>query len=138
MQQSDNESAPDFFAVMQKQHEEFLQRMEKVNVTDVFGIVSARGAGGAKGGDGDNWKLIVHFDGWRQQGEAMQTGKLRVEMPVSKEDLSSHMAQINAYDILHVRGRVAEHPWGRMQASVQQIVSTNVKDAELEAYAQQL
>ena len=59
-------------------------------------------------------------------------------MPVSKDELSSHMNRISPYDILHVEGRVADHPSGKKQALVQEIISFDVKDAELEARAQEL
>jgi hypothetical protein len=132
MQQSNDEPETDF-AVMRQQHEEFLRRLQQSEVQDILGVVSASGVGGAK--VDDSWRLVFHFDGWCQPGLAIQPEELRIEMAVSEEELLSYMAEISAYDILHVRGRVALHPAGRMQAGVEKIVSTAVNDAELEVYA---
>jgi hypothetical protein len=138
MEKPDSQSTTDIFVQMEQQHQEFLRRIADAPTVDLFGIVSAAGAGGAKGGTGSNWNLVFHFDGWRQGGGPVDPGKLRVEMVVSKDELSSHMARINSYDMLHVKGQVADHPAGRKQALVQGIVSHDVSDAELEARAQEL
>lgn len=138
MKKPNNQSTADIFAEMERQHQEFLRRIADAPVVDLFGVVSAGGAAGAKGGQGSNWNLVFHFDGWRQEGGPIQPDKLRVEMSVSEDELSSYRARINSYDIIHFRGQVADHPAGRKQALAQGIVSLDVSDAELEALAREL
>jgi len=138
MQQLDNESTTNPFADMERQHQEFLRRIEHVEVTDILGVVDAMGAGGSIGKTEDDCTLVFHFAGWRQEGEALQTTELRVEMPVSEKDLSLHMARIKPYDIPRVKGQVADHPLGRKQALVQEIISYDIRDDDLEAMAEKL
>lgn len=122
--------------VMNQQHEAFLRRLQHSDIEDILGVVSAGGVGGVERHDG--WHLVLYFDGWRRPHLPLRPGELRVEMAVSEDELSSRMAQINPYDILHVRARVAEHPAGGTRARAEEIVSTTVSDAELEAHAREL
>jgi hypothetical protein len=125
------------FTDMEQQQQEFLRRIAHVQVMDILGVVSAMGAGGAQSGNGDRWNLVFYFDGWRQKNEPVQPMELRVEMPASEDELSSYMACIRPYDILCIKGRVADHPAGRKQALAQEIIF-DVRDVELEARAQEL
>lgn len=138
MQQSTDGSTSDFLADLEQQRQEFLRRIALVAVTNISGIVSASGAGGTKDVVNDRWSLVFHFDGWRQEDMSVQTTELRVEMPVPENDLSTLMARISPYDLLQVKGQIADHPSGRKQALVQEIVSFRIEDTELEARVQEL
>jgi hypothetical protein len=131
-------NSTDPFVEMERQHEVFMSRINDTPVVDLIGLVGASGPGGGSSGGEENWSLIFHCDDWRIVGSSVQVDELRVEMPVSKKALSVEMERINAYDIVHMRGRIADHPVGRKQALVDQIVSTEYDDAELQARATKL
>jgi len=138
MDQPNDNASTDPFATMAQQQDEFLRRVAEVPVTDVYGLVDASGAGAVWTKTSSSWAVVFHFDGWRREAETLQTDTLRVEMPVSEDDLSSLMARIKPYNVLHIRGCVADHPAGRTQALAEEIVSTDVQDDELEARAREL
>jgi hypothetical protein len=136
MQPLDDESTT-VFADMERQHHEFLRRIALAQVTDILGVVSAFGAGGSQGRSDEKWNLVFFFDGWRQGSGPVQTTELRVEMPVSESELSSYLARVKPYDMLLIKGQMADHPAGRKQALAREIVF-DVSDVELATRAQEL
>jgi hypothetical protein len=132
-----NSDTEDFFAIAERQQNQFLKQIAEAPEGDIFGIVDA---GGAAGGRRDNepWSLILHLAGWKHKTANMQRGELRVEMPVSEEALAQFRADIKPYDIVHLRGRVSTHPSGRIQAVVTDLVSRLHRDSDLEQFATEL
>jgi hypothetical protein len=123
---------------MKRQDAAFHKLIATVEENDIFGIVGAGGAGGIGSGDEDRRRLILHLAAWKHQTDDLRHQELRVEMPVSEEALDRFMSEIRPYDMVHLRGRVAQHPNGRMQAAVTEIVSRVHRDSDLLQYVAEL
>lgn len=105
----------DIFAQMERDHEEFLRRLKNASEQEITGLVNASGSAGGKG-NSDLWNLIIHLAAWRDCFGVIHREEMRVEIPVSEEELSRQMGAIKAYSLLGLRLRFADHPNGRKQA----------------------
>src|ERR1043166_7116125 len=101
MADPNNHSPKDFFTESKRQDREFLDSIATAKVGDIFGVVSAGGAGGVRNHNGP-WSLVFHLVGWKHLNDKLRTDELRVEMQVSEEALDLFRKQINAYDIVGV------------------------------------
>jgi hypothetical protein len=102
----------DVFAQMERDHKEFLRRLEDALEQEITGLVDASGSAGGKG-DSDLWNLIIHLAAWRESTGIIHRKEMRVEIPVSEEELLRQMGAIKAYSLLGLRLRFADHPNGR-------------------------
>ncbi len=127
----------DFLAKEQREDEAFLRNIGEAPEQEITGLVSASGAGGSSLGSGP-WCLVFHLAAWRDAAGTLHQDTLRVEVPVSKEELSRQMAAIGKYSIVSLRTRVAEHPSGRTQAYGPALPTIGVRDDELSEIAAKL
>lgn len=127
----------DVLAQMERDHQEFLRRIEHAAEQDITGLVGADGAAGVKGRSGP-WDLVIHLAAWKDPAGAIHREGMRVEIPVSEEALRPQMDAIKAYSILGLRLRIAEHPSGRTQGRGSVIPVTGVQDAALSRIASEL
>lgn len=127
----------DIFAQMERDHEEFLRRIENASEQEITGLVDASGSAGGKG-NSDLWDLIIHLAAWRDSSGTIHREEMRVEIPVSEEELSRQMGAIKAYSLLGLRLRFADHPNGRKQASGSALPVTGLQDEELSQVAAEL
>lgn len=131
-----DDQADDFFAVLKRQNAEFQERITSVEEGDIFGVIKEGGTGGLGVGP---WWLVLHLAGWKYQTNELRHEELRVEMQVPSQEVQSQlMAEINSYDIVHLRGRVAPHPAGRLQAEVTEFVTRTHLDSDLQRFAEYL
>ena len=127
----------DIFAQMERDHAEFLHRIENASEQEITGLVDASGSAGARGNT-DLWNLIIHLAAWRDSSGIVQREEMRVEIPVSEVGLSRQMAAIKAYSLLGLRLRFADHPNGRKQASGSTLTLRGLQDEGLSQLAVEL
>lgn len=127
----------DIFARMERDHEEFMRRIANAPEQDITGLVGANGAGGHKG-ESESWNLVVHLAAWKDSSGTICREEVRVEIPVSEEELSRQMGAIKAYSLMGLRLRIAEHPNGRMQGVGSGVPVTGVHDEVLSQIATEL
>ena len=127
----------DIFAQMERDHEEFLRRIEGASEEDISGLVDASGAAGGKG-DSDLWDLIIHLAAWKDSSGIIHKEEMRVEISVSEEELSRQMSAISSYSLVGLRLRLADHPNGRKQALGSALPVTELQDEELSQVAAEL
>ena len=70
--------------------------------SELRGLVDASGAGGVSKGATDTWSLVIHLVAWRT-GPVVTKGKLRCEMPVSKDALKELMNEVEPYSTVDAR-----------------------------------
>lgn len=126
------------FAEIRRERKEYHDAFSRVQESDIVGLVDASGAGGVKHGDIQQWYLVLHLAAWKDRAGVFHKEMLRVEMPVLKDELSRYSKDIAPYDIIHLKGRVTEHPAGKMQSLATCIVTKNYDDLELREYAVEL
>lgn len=135
MNQEDHE---DFFAREARLDRELHQTIAAAGESEFSGLVDASGTAGV-GAAGDDWNLVIHFAAWKQADGTLREEELRVEMLMSREELSRYRARITAYDITRVRGRMAwDSRRERWQAVATEIRTGPHKDPDLEAVATRL
>lgn len=127
----------DIFVQMERDHEEFLRRIENASDKEITGLVDASGSAGGKG-NSDLWNLIIHLAAWKDSSGIICREEMRVEIPVSEEELSRQMGAIKAYSLLGLRLRFADHPNGRKQASGSALPVAGLRDEELSQVAAEL
>ncbi|MCH9653229.1 MAG: DUF2262 domain-containing protein [Planctomycetes bacterium] len=134
---SDDET-DDLFAEMEQDNEEFLQRIEKASEDTIVGLVDAGSAAGGSMGNTDVWDLTMTLAAWKNASGELTKEEIRVELPVSKNELSQFMSEIEAYSIVKMKVRMAQHPNGFIQGLASELISTNHMDAELTLIAEEL
>lgn len=93
----------------------------------IIGLIGANSPGGGNMKNG--WELIIHLVAWRYAGSPIVEKKLRLEMPVSYDDLKEHMNQLKPYQIIEVE---TKKDGNDLLKKVKKIIRTNINDAELE------
>jgi hypothetical protein len=99
----------------------------------LIGLVDAFGSAGGSIGGTDQWSLIFNLAAWKQEG-AVSEGKLRCELPVTKEELSNFMGAIKAYKIVEINVSV----YTNTGAAVLKSVEVLDRDLQLEAISAEL
>jgi hypothetical protein len=120
------------------EQKEFLNLLSNVHESDIVGLVDASGSRGYRKGGSQQWHLVINMAAWKDRAGVMHKEMLRVELPVSYDELSRYRENIVPYNIIHLKGRVAAHPAGRMQSLATCIVTTHDDDPELREYAAEL
>jgi hypothetical protein len=105
------------------------------NEVTITGLIYPYGAGGA-GRKGDHWELIFHLAAWYVDGEALETGSLRVCRHATKEELENLMPLFPAEKIVQIRARWVEENNNRV-ARIEE-VPIFVEDTALQAHLEYL
>jgi len=87
-----------------------IERLSRVPIRKVLGVVGPYGASGANNPGDDFWTLRFEFENWKFKSESLQNKILSLQKIVSKEELHEIMKGIKKYDILEIETRVDEGP----------------------------
>ena len=118
----------------EREYEEFRQLVATMPVQTVVGLVDPKGVMGAMG-ESDTSDLMMWLAAWRDESGVLHRDGLRIVLPVSKRKLDSYMEKIDAYSIIKIVGRIADHPRGGKDMAGSKLISYRVKDPELSVIA---
>jgi hypothetical protein len=119
--------------------QEHWKQLEAAPVTELVGIVSPRGVGGAQSRGDEFWTLQFDFSGWMEPGGIVQTSELRIQKQVPDEEIAQFRKKLSEYDVVRVRVRLCrDNVLGSPQALLIDFLGKDDSDGELCAYAKAL
>ncbi|PHS05036.1 MAG: hypothetical protein COA78_15810 [Blastopirellula sp.] len=125
----------DIFAEANKREEQLYDELAACPVSELTGIVSPSGVGGAKSGDQELWSLLLDFDAWCVGSEPIRMESLTLRRKVSDEELDRFQELIEEETIIRVRARVAEdNIFGSPQGQLEEFIELDSKNSVLQAY----
>jgi hypothetical protein len=133
------QTEPDVFVMAAKRKARLLQELAQAEVVDLFGVINAGGVGGCLSRGDELWMLSIPLAVWRRAGQPVQEQELTARKEVSKPELTAISEWLVAYEVIHLRARLAENNvFGTPQALVVEIIGKHTSDDELNEQARKL
>jgi hypothetical protein len=119
--------------------ERLMEQLDARPIVQVFGVVDARGVGGAMSRGDDKWTLVFQLAAWRYAGGDLRHDKLTVRKLVENAEIHAMRARVQPYQLIRIRARVAEHNvHDRPEALLIELVDANARDPQLTQQALEL
>lgn len=118
--------------------QDFLKQAAASPEVEIIGVVGPSGVTGGRFGGAVMWTLALPLVAWRQAGLPVEHSELRVQKPVTDEELKVFQERAKSYAVVRVKARLAGlNAAGHPRALLVDFLGED-SDAELQAQAQKL